>query len=144
MNGCQFEGTMKKAPAAMTTTTTATLTTTITALTVADSLTPTISSSVTAIVMMTAGRLKTAVTRSLPGTWTSVPGAALMAAGNVMPSWRSNVTKFPDHPTATVASPRAYSRMRSQPMTHAMNSPSVAYAYVYADPATGTDAANSE
>ena len=31
-------------------------------------------------------------------------------------------------PTATVAAPSAYSRIRSQPITHATNSPSVAYA----------------
>jgi len=46
-------------------------------------------------------------------------------------------------PTATVDTLSAYSRIRSQPMIHAMNSPIVAYAYVYALPAIGTIAANS-
>ena len=43
----------------------------------------------------------------------------------------------------TVAAPNRYSRMRSQPMIHATNSPIVAYAYVYALPATGIMLANS-
>ena len=57
--------------------------TTITAFTVADSLTPTMSSAVTAMVMMTAGRLKTATVVAMPppASWTTVPGAALIAAG---------------------------------------------------------------
>jgi hypothetical protein len=37
-----------------------------------------------------------------------------------------NSEKYPDHPTATVAAPKRYSRIRSQPMIQAMNSPSVA------------------
>ena len=57
-----------------------------------------------------------------------LPGAALSAAGNWMPNSLSSAFRFPDQPTATVAAPSAYSRMRSQPMIHAMNSPSVAYA----------------
>jgi hypothetical protein len=44
---------------------------------------------------------------------------------------------------ATATLPTAYSMMRSQPMIHAMNSPSVAYEYVYAEPAMGTMDANS-
>ncbi len=83
MNGCQLAGVDESAPAPMTISTTATLMTTITALTVADSLTPRISSAVTATVMSTAGRLKTAVTGSPPATVTSVPGAALSAAGKL-------------------------------------------------------------
>ena len=62
-----------------------------TAFTVADSLTPNISSAVTATVMSTAGRLKTAVTGSPPATWTTVPGAALNAAGKLSPSCPSSV-----------------------------------------------------
>jgi len=54
------------------------------------------------------------------------PGAALIAAGIDHPSWCSSVTRLPDHPTATVAAPSAYSRIRSQPMIQATNSPSVA------------------
>src|SRR5262245_6183904 len=86
MNGCQLAELTKNAPAPMTMSTTATLITTMAALTEADSLTPTMSSAVTATVTKTAGRLKTAVTGSAPATCTTVPGAALNAAGNVRPS----------------------------------------------------------
>ena len=77
--------------------------------------------------------------------WTIVPGAAANAAGKSIPtkSWRK-LLRCPDQPTATVAAPSAYSRIKSQPMIHATNSPSVAYPYVYADPAMGTVDANSE
>ena len=34
--------------------------------------------------------------------------------------------KYPDHDALTVTDPKAYSRIRSQPMIHAMNSPIVA------------------
>ena len=61
MNGCQFSVSMNSAPAPMTISTIATLMTTMTAFTVADSLTPTMRSAVTATVIRTAGRLKTAV-----------------------------------------------------------------------------------
>jgi hypothetical protein len=129
MNGCQFSVWMNMAPAPITIITIATLITTITAFTVADSLMPTISSIVTRIVMITAGTLKTATVVGAiapPASCTIVPGAALHFAGNCSPSWCSSVTRLPDQPTATVAAPRAYSRIRSQPMIHAMNSPSVA------------------
>ena len=51
--------------------------------------------------------------------------------------------RYADQPRDTTAAPRASSRQRSQPMIQAMNSPSVAYENVYADPATGTVDANS-
>src|SRR3954462_13947840 len=86
MKGCQFAGTMNSAPAPITTSTIATLMTTMTALTVADSLIPTSSSAVTAMVMSTAGRLNTAVVVAIPpASCTTVPGAALIAAGNDTP-----------------------------------------------------------
>ena len=100
----------------------------MTLFTEADSLTPRTSRAVTATVTRIAGRFKTAVTGSPPATGTIVPGAALNAAGNVRPSCPSSVMRIPDHPTATVAAPSAYSRIRSQPITQATNSPSVAYA----------------
>src|SRR5262249_5312589 len=121
----------------------ATLTNTMTLLTVADSFTPRTSSHVTAAVTSTAGRLKTAVAVCPSGNAITVPGAALIAAGRWIPKSASRLTTLPDQPTATVAAPSAYSRIRSQPMTQAISSPSVAYAYVYAEPATGTVAANS-
>ncbi len=55
-----------------------------------------------------------------------------------MPKLLSSDTKCPDQPTPTVAAPAAYSSTRSHPMIQAMNSPIVAYEYVYALPATGT------
>ena len=57
----------------------------MTLLTEADSLTPTIRSAVTASVIRTAGTLKSAVTGSPPATCTTVPGAALNAAGKLRP-----------------------------------------------------------
>ena len=63
-----------------------TLIKTITAFTVADSLTPTMRSAVTATVIRTAGRLNTAVAVPPFASWTIVPGAALMAAGKDHPS----------------------------------------------------------
>ena len=50
---------------------------------------------------------------------------------------------YPDHDAAIGATLMPYSRMRSHPMIHATNSPSVAYAYVYALPAIGTIEASS-
>src|SRR6478672_11075965 len=122
MNGCQLAVSTKNTPDAITISTTATLITTTTALAEADSLTPKTRSAVTAIVTSTAGTLKMAVTGSPPGTWTMVPGAALSAAGKLRPTWCRSVISVPDHPTATVAAPSAYSRIRSQPMTQATNS----------------------
>src|SRR5215208_5379252 len=78
MNGCQFAVSMKSAPAPMTTSTMPTLMTTMIAFTVADSLTPTMSRAVTATVISTAGRLKTAVAVPPPASCTIVPGAELM------------------------------------------------------------------
>src|SRR5687768_5367126 len=123
MHGWKLRLSMNMPPAPITISTTAPLITTTTLLTVTDSRTPNSSSAVTMTVTSTAGRLKTAVTGSPPGTFTSVPGAAASAAGKLMPSCDSRVTKLPDQPTATVAAPRAYSRIRSHPMTQATNSP---------------------
>ena len=46
-------------------------------------------------------------------------------------------------PTLTLMFEKAYSRIKSHPMIHAINSPSVAYPYVYAEPAIGIMLANS-
>ena len=62
MNGAQFSRFTNAAPATMTASTTATLMTTITELTLADSLIPTINSSVTSTAMSMAGRLMMPVT----------------------------------------------------------------------------------
>src|SRR5690349_6843204 len=117
-------------PAAMMSRMIATLMTTTTALTLADSRTPRTSSHVTKIEIRTAGRLNTEVTEEPSASWMTVPGAALITAGMWMPTSASRLTMLPDQPTATVAAPSAYSRIRSQPIAHATNSPSVAYAYL--------------
>src|SRR5687767_8069920 len=62
MNGCQFAELTKKAPTPMNARITVTLIATMMLLTVADSDTPMTSSTVTASVMNTAGRLNSAVT----------------------------------------------------------------------------------
>src|ERR1700682_2100584 len=126
MNGFQFAVLTNAAPPRITISTTPTLTMTIAEFTLADSLTPMTIRTVTAIVMSTAGRLMIA-SGLHPGALINVHGAAASDAGMLTPtkSWR-NAVKWPDQPTATVAAPSAYSRIRSQPMIHAMNSPSVA------------------
>ena len=130
MNGCQFAVLMNAAPPRITISTTPTLTMTIAELTFADSLIPITIRIVTAIVMSTAGRLKTAVTEPA-AVWITVPGAAENCAGKSIPTKSCRkLVRCPDQPTATVDAPSAYSRIRSQPMIHATNSPSVAYPYV--------------
>ncbi len=54
-------------------------------------------------------------------------GEFVSVAGRVMLKWESSDTKCPDHPTATVEAPAAYSSTRSQPMIQATSSPIVAY-----------------
>jgi len=46
--------------------------------------------------------------------------------GNVIPRVSKTLTKYPDQPFATVAAPSVNSRMRSQPINHATNSPRAA------------------
>src|SRR5262249_30753615 len=104
----------------------ATLTKTMTVLSVADSWKPRTRIHVTKIVTSTAGRLKTDVTVAPFANVITVPGAALTMAGNGMPRSLSRLITLPDQPTATVAAPSAYSRIRSQPMIHATSSPRVA------------------
>src|SRR5262245_29825151 len=101
----------------------ATLTNTMIDLTVADSRTPRTRIQVTAAVISTAGKLNTAVTDEPSASLTPVPGAALITAGMSMPKSASRLTTLPDQPTATVAAPSAYSRIRSQPMIQAISSP---------------------
>src|SRR6266513_5921483 len=119
-------------------------------LTVADSLIPTTSTNDMIATIAIAGRFtmdpvefRPAVPQpATPRTTSDAShhrnGAEVSAAGRWMLTFSSRPTKYPDQPTPTVDAPIAYSRTRSQPMIHAMNSPIVAYAYVYALPATGT------
>ena len=104
---------------------------------------PLIRSADTSTTMHTAGRLKIPVTVAPFASVTTLPSGMVSASGMWMPTSRAKLTKYPLQPTATVLTLSAYSRIRSQPMIHATNSPIVAYAYVYALPAIGTIAANS-
>src|SRR2546422_5298629 len=126
MNGCQLAGFTYAAPPTMTISTTASLTRTIAELTLADSLMPITMRIVTAMVMSTAGMLMMA-SGLQPAMLMNQQGAAANAGGMSMPAKSCRkLERCPDQPTATVAAPSAYSRIRSQPMIHAMNSPSVA------------------
>src|SRR6266513_4689510 len=127
-----------------------TLRITIRLLTLADSLMPITRMVDITTTMNTAGRLTHAPVKLSPrckhpatACCTCTPvhhcvGEAARCAGIVMPKLLSSETKWPDQPTPTVAAPAAYSSTRSHPMIQAMNSPIVAYEYVYALPATGT------
>src|SRR5581483_1198595 len=110
----------------MNSSTTATFTNTITLLTVADSRMPTTNSSVTMAIIMTAGRLKMAATCVPSAKVINVPRAADNCGGMLMPMSRKNETTYPDQPIDTVTAPSAYSKIKSQPMIQANNSPSVA------------------
>ncbi len=55
-----------------------------------------------------------------------VPGEDVNCAGMLTPKSRRTLVTYPDHPIATVVAPTIYSRIRSQPMSQAMNSPIVA------------------
>src|SRR5471032_1655788 len=124
MNGCQFAGVTWNTPTPITISTTATLIATITLFTRADSLIPIDSSDVIAIMTRNAGRLNSV---KCPGT---APGAAVSATGNEMPKPDSSDCRYPDQPTDTAEVANPYSSIRSQPITHAASSPSVAYEYV--------------
>src|SRR5690349_12973790 len=117
---------MKKAPTTITKSTTPTLIAVMTALTRDDNLVPNASSTV-----------NTATISRAPQSTFSGPNST------VPPENPKTVPRYVDQLLETTAAPTANSRIRSQPMTHAMNSPNVAYENVYALPATGTVDANS-
>ena len=110
-------------------------TATIKALTQADSLVPITRSQVMRPTMANAGRLKTmgigprcgAEARS-PGSCSAARRSVTSHRGMVTPKPLSNESKYPAQPMATATLPTAYSRIRSQPMIHAMSSPRVEYA----------------
>src|SRR5256885_2514110 len=101
MNGCQLAGSMACAAAMMNSRTTATFTNTITLLTFADSLMPMTSSVVTMAMMMTAGRLKTAVMVEPSASGTIVPRAADSAGGTTIQVFLTKDSTYNDHPIAT-------------------------------------------
>ena len=137
-NGSQLAWLTYASPNAMNSRTTDSLTTTMMLLKVADSLMPMTSSTVIANTMIIAGTLRTAPVRvhpsvkmrqmlspaSVGAVWAN--GADVNAVGMLMPRSRRNETTYPDQPTDTVDAANRYSRIRSQPMTQAISSPSVA------------------
>src|SRR5688572_8362533 len=143
MKGCQLSVLMYAAPKPMKSSSTSTFTMTIAALAPADSRMPITRSAVTATTTSTAGRLNSAVTVPPLASAMLAPVGPVSCGGIDSPTSLSSETTSPDHPTATVDALNEYSRMRSQPMIQAKISPSVAYAYVYALPATGIMLANS-
>src|SRR5579864_3172390 len=63
--------------------------------------------------------------------------------GMCSPKVSRKLFTYAEKPTATAMFDTAYSRIKSQPIIHAMNSPIVAYVYVYALPAIGIIDASS-
>src|SRR6476661_1741881 len=118
--------------------TTVSLMMTIRLLKLADSEMPMISRMVISATMIIAGTLSTAPVLDHPSVksrQTLIPasggavwvyGAEVYWGGMTMPTSLRNDTTYPDQPTATVDAAKRYSRIRSQPMIHATNSPSVA------------------
>ena len=102
----------------------ATLIATSTALTVALSLVPRISSAVTSTVMITAGRLMNPPAsppfRKEPMV---TSGPTVSACGICIPMASNRPTMCPDQPTATALAPSAYSRISAQPTSQATISP---------------------
>jgi len=107
-----------------------------------DSRIPIASSAVIARMIAIAKRSICECARSIPPC-DHTTFATLPQAGSEKPKLARNVCTYPDHAAAVGATLMPYSRIRSQPMIQATNSPSVAYAYVYALPAIGTIAASS-
>src|SRR5689334_12284195 len=109
----------------------ATLVTTMKLLTDADSLMPITRIVVQMAMMNSAGRLMSAPVRLRPVCAQPAICAVTFAAvhhtvgdvdklgGRSMPTSPSRDTRWPDHPTATVEAPAAYSSTRSHPITHA-------------------------
>src|SRR2546429_9784833 len=115
MNGCQLAGLIAWAAPPMNSSTTATFTKTMTLLTFADSLMPMTSSVVMIAMMMTAGRLKTAVMVDPSPRVTAVPRAADSAGGTVIPLSVRDETTHPDHPVAAVMGAHRRRSHRVQP-----------------------------
>lgn len=107
---------MKKAPTMTTSSTTVTFTATTMPVTREESFIPATRTRVSA----TTSR---AASRSNPKSPLWVPESH---CGRWSPAVSSSERMYPDQPTATTAQPSASSRMRSQPMIHAGNSPSEA------------------
>src|SRR5579875_3690306 len=114
--------------------TTETLIITAALLKFADSRTPTTRTVVTTMIAQNA-KMSTFADSACPNRFIDTEGFGLN--GMRMPKYPSKLLTYPLQPTATVAAPKAYSRHNAHPMIHATSSPSVAYPYVYAEPAIG-------
>ena len=104
---------------------TVTLIKTIILLNLADSLIPTTNKVVIRTTMKTAGKLMNAPEACQPFT-SKTNGLWHMEGGITIPKSAKKLVTYPAHPTATVADPKRYSRIKSQPMIQATNSPMVA------------------
>ena len=115
-NGCRLSALKAVKASTMNNPSTASLMTTMMLLRVAVSLTPRTSRKVMASTMTTAGRLKPPSGREV-----------VNQSGRAIPKVISRKAfRSAPQPTAIAASDTPYSRIRSQPMTHATISPSVA------------------
>ncbi len=125
-NGLQLAGSTARAAATTKRRSTVSFTTTTAAFALEDSRIPRTRKALTTRTTKAAGALKTASPMLPSGRTTGVPAAAVRVGGSWRPRSARKLTTYPDHPTATVAAPREYSRIRSHPMIHATSSPSVA------------------
>src|SRR5665213_495045 len=88
---------------------------------------PATSSNVMSTMIAAAGRFRTAPVDDQTCCLASYAnGDDTNRAGSFSPKSAARLTKYPDQPIATVTAPTAYSRIRSQPIIQATNSPSVA------------------
>jgi len=126
MKGVRCSRRTYEAPAVTNTSSTATFITTSAVLVLADSRMPMHSSAATSSTMQAAGRLNSPCVTPPPGSASTTSGAAVSRTGRRTPRSPRKLTKYPDHPTATVLAESAYSRIRSHPMIQAKISPAVA------------------
>src|SRR5437588_2590390 len=139
IKGVWFAGLMNPHPMPMKSKTMLTFRITIRPLTKADSFVPRISSAVSRRRMKTAGMF--IIPYAPFGSCSK--GECDHWYGMRIPNHSSTRFAYSLQAIETVDAATAYSRIKSQPMIHATNSPIVAYEYVYALPATGIIDANS-
>ena len=87
-------------------------------------------------IIQTAGKLIILPVRNQPSAL-CIKGDCDNVTGILSPMDAKKLVIYPDHPTATVEQANIYSRIRSQPINQAMNSPNVAYENEYTLPDTG-------
>src|SRR5215204_5046071 len=121
-------------PITMNSTSTAILISTMMVFTIADSLAPRMSSRVQSAIKITAGRLRIP---PCSGAWDNASG--IWMPNRLPSSW----LRYCDQPTDTAAADTPYSSSRHAATAIAGNSPTVAYAYEYEEPETGTAPASS-